>query len=204
MKRARKRAALELVARRLDGFCVRQLETSFEQDVFECSIRKAPRMKTIRKVCRGFNEGEQLRGLPTLQSPHFLQKRDVEEVVLFESHSQFQRMLYLRVRVRQETRELLKVADRGASPFYFDSAVGTLTFHITHGGASAPSQTEGLECESQADRRTPEVGEIRSSASRSAGVFPLRARWRRRWLYSCSHARSLRTSSGRVLKVTRR
>jgi hypothetical protein len=41
-------------------------------------------------------------------------------------------------------------------------------------------------CESQADRRTPATGKIRSSASRSAGVFPPRARWRRRWLYSCS------------------
>jgi hypothetical protein len=60
------------------------------------------------------------------------------------------------------------------------------------------------KCESQADRRTPATGEILSSASRSAGVFPARAGWRRRWLYSCPHARSLRTSSGGVVKVTRR
>ena len=67
-----------------------------------------------------------------------------------------------------------------------------------------PARILVISCESQADRRTPAADEILSSASRSAGVFPPRARCSRRWLYSCSHARSLRTSSGRVVKVTRR
>ncbi len=59
-------------------------------------------------------------------------------------------------------------------------------------------------CSSQADCLTPWDAVMASSRRRSAGVLPASARCGRRWLYSCSHCRSICDRWRGLRKVSRR